>query len=222
MNRGALKTQAALFCGDPDQTRYANQYDDAANRAQEQFALDTRALWKDTSWTSASGDADYDLPTDFMFEDYLLFNGLKIEPISRHRIHELSPGADPFLTVGTPTHYIIDPEQAEKQVLLYPIPQDQDANKTIFMRYFPFPTAMTADTDTPLNSSSLMVQFHMGLAAYIAWLLLTGEIMTPEIATKRMELLKMYNHAITQATDTFKNTVSEPMKMRPEARWGLR
>ncbi len=222
MNRGGLKTQASIFCGDPDQTKFSAQYDDAANRAQEQFALDTRTLWKDTSWTSDSGDANYDLPSDFMFEDYLLFNGLRLDPISRHRLHELSPGSDPFVVAGTPTHYIIDPEQATKQLLLYPIPQDQDDNKTIFMRYFPRPAAMTADTDTPLNSSSLMVQFHIGLAAYMAWLILTGEIQTPEIVQKRNELLKIYNHALTQATDTFKNTVSEPMRMRPDTPWGLR
>jgi hypothetical protein len=215
MNLGTLRDQCAKFTGDPDLTRHsAADYLTALNRAQEQFALDTRALWKDKTWTSVSGTATYDLPTDFMFEDSAMFDGKGIDPISRRDFAVLSPGVDWTLEIGTPTRYLIDPEEAQKKILLYPIPTANDASKTISMRYFPLPTALAADTDTPLNSSALMAQFHIGLAAYAAWLLLLTEEMTPAILQKRRELLTIYADASTKATDLFKNTVSAPWRMR--------
>ena len=106
-----------------------------------------------------------------MWEDWVTYNGIEIDPISRHGIQKLSTD-DWTLTEGVPTHYIIDPEEAGKRIRLYPIVQEA---KTLSMRYFPLPAEMTADSNTPLNSSALMAQFHLGLAAFTAWLLLQGE-----------------------------------------------
>lgn len=216
-----LRDQTAKFCGDKNRTRYPDaDYLTALNRAQEQFAMDTRALWKDTTWTSAANTASYSfataspIATDFMFEESVLFNGLVLKPITRHELAIFSPGTDWTLTTGTPTRYIIDPEEAQKKLLLYPIPTANDASQTISMRYFPLPTALAADTDTPLNSSALLAQFHIGLSAYAAWLLLTTEEMTPEIILKRRELLSIYSDAMAKATDLFKNTVSAQWRLR--------
>lgn len=215
MNLASLRDQAAKFVADPNRTRYADSdYLTALNRAQEQFALDTRALWKDTTWTSAADDATYSLPSDFMWEESVYFNGLLLAPITRRDLAIFSPDKDWTLSTGTPTRYIIDPEEATKQLLLYPIPTSNDNAKTISMRYFPLPTAMASDTDTPLNSSALMAQFHIGLAAYAAWLLLTTEQMTPDILQKRSILIGIYSDSSTKAIDLFKNTVSAPLRLR--------
>ncbi len=215
MNLGTLRDQAAKFVGDPNISRYqAADYLTALNRAQEQFAMDTRSLWKDTTWTSAANDATYALPSDFMFEDSVYFGGLLLKPISRRDLAILSPDSDWTLTTGTPTAFLVDPEEAQKTLLLYPIPTDADANKTIAMRYFPLPVALAGDADIPLNSSALMAQFHIGLAAYAAWLLLLTEEVTPGNAQKRANLLSIYSDAATKATDLFKPTVSAPWRMR--------
>lgn len=215
MNLASLRDQCAKFAGDPQQTRYAPaDYNTELNRAQEQFALDTRALWKDTTWTSAANDATYALPSDFMFEESVYFNGLKLDPITRRDLAILSPKVDWTLTTGTPTRYLVDPEEAQKMLLLYPIPTTNDASLSIAMRYFPLPVAMAADSDTPLNSSALMAQFHIGIAAFGAWLLMTNETMTPEIIAKRRELLSMYADGSTKAADLFKTTVSAVWRMR--------
>ena len=221
MNRGQLNTQASLFAGDPTKSRYTGLYDNAANQAQDQFAMDCRALWKDATDTTVDGTATYDLPTDFMYEDYVILDGKPLGPITRNRLHELSPGDDWTEDEGRPTHYTIDPEEAQKKIRLYPTPQAGDADKTISIRYFPKPAAMTADSDEPLNSSDLMVQFHLGLAAFQAWLLLMTETMpSQEQNLKKQELLTVYNDAVAKAQDTFKNTVSAPMRVRPRKSWG--
>lgn len=215
MNLSSLKDQTSKFLGDPNQSRFVPaDVLTALNRAQEQFALETRALWKDTTYTSAAADASYALPSDFMFEESVYFNGKLLTALSRRDLAILSPDADWTTTTGTPTNYIIDPEEATKQLLLYPIPGSNDASKTIAMRYFPLPAAMSSDTDVPLNSSALMAQFHIGLCAYAAWLLLAGEELTPSIVQKRRDLLGIYSDSVAKAVDTFKNTVSAPMRLR--------
>lgn len=215
MNLATLRDQAAKFAGDRNITRYtSDDYLTAINRAQEQFVMDTRSLWSDTSWTSTSGVAAYALPSDFMWEKSVSFNGLPLSPITRIRLGEINAADDWTDDAGTPTNYIVDPEEATKQILLYPIPQDGDASKTIAMRYYPLPAALAADSDIPLNSSALMSQFHLGLAAFAAWLLLTSEQMTPEILQKRSSLMSIYSDSVTKAVDTFKNTASAPIRMR--------
>lgn len=214
MNRGSVRTLAASFAQDPNQTRYsATRYNDAINRSQEQFALDTRALFKDTSFTSVADQATYSLSSDFMYEEYVTYAGLKLTPISRVRILEIKSADDWTDDTGTPTHFIIDPEEAQKKLLLYPKPTT--AGDTIGLRYYPLPAAMSSDSDTPLNSSALMAQFHMALAAFTAWILLLSEQSTPQIVEKRNELLKIYTDGVNKATETFKNTASAPLRMRP-------
>ena len=217
MNLGTLRTQTAAFVGDPDITRFsAAQYLTALNRAQEQFALETRSLWRDVTFTHAADDADEALPTDFMFEDWVTYGGVRLIPISRHELNMLN--GDDWTDDGSslPTHFIIDPEQAVKEIVLYPIPTEA---KTLFMRYFPLPTELAADSDIPLNSSSLMAQFHMGIAAYAAWLLLLNEEQTMPVVAKRRELAPIYADAVTKAVDTFKNTVSAGLKIKGRAIW---
>lgn len=217
MNRGTLKTHAADFAGDKNMTRYSStQYNTAADRSQEQFAMDTRALFKDmTPVTTTADDAEYDLPTDFMFEDFVTYDGNELTPASQHDIQK-AYGSGWDSLEGTPTHFMINPEEAQKSVLLVPIPQDA---KTLGMRYFPLPAAMSSDSSTPLNSSALMAQFHLGLAAFMAWLLLTGEQSTPALVEKRRELLDIYNDFVTKAIDTFRNTATAPIYIKGCRTW---
>jgi hypothetical protein len=217
MNRATLKAQAADFAGDPNYTRYTEtKYNDAANRAQEQFATDTRALFKDmTPVTTTADDAEYDLPSDFIVEDWVTYDGDELIPASQHDIQK-AYGSGWDSLEGTPTHVLINPEEAQKSILLVPIPQEA---KTLAMRYFCFPAAMDDDADTPLNGSTLMVQFHLGLAAFMAWLLMTNEEPTPAIIEKRRELLRIYNDAVNKAIETFKNTASAPIQFKGGRVW---
>ena len=219
MNLASLRTQAAFFVGDKNLTRYTPaEYLVAINRAQEQFVLDSKALFKDmTPQTTAAGTSTYPLPTDFMWEDWLKYDGIEIKPISRHDLQLLSSGQDWTLINGTPTHYIIDPEEAAKVITLYPNPVDA---KVLGMRYYPLPAELSADGDVPLNSSALMAQFHLAICAYAAWLLLSGEDPTPAIAQKMGQFQSIYSEGVSKAIDTFKNTVSAGLKIRGIFNWG--
>lgn len=211
MNRGALKTQASEFAGDPQMTRYTEtQYNTAADRAQEQFALDTEALFKDmTPVTLSAGDAENDLPSDFIKEDFVTFDGTELIPISKHDLQR-QYGKDWSTTEGTPSHVLINPEEAEKTILIWPIPQEA---ASLGMRYSALPAAMDDDADVPLNGSTLLAAYHIGLAAYTAWLVLGNETPTPEIRQKRMDLLAQYADSVGKAIDKFKNTASAPIKI---------
>ena len=208
-----LQQLAADLCGDPDQTRFGTKYVGNINLAQQQFAMDSKALFKDKAYTSVAGTSTYTLPTDFIYEDTVTYNGLPLKPVSRHTLYQLYPGTDWTTKTGTPIAYMIDPEAASLALRLIPIPQDVQA---ISMRYYPLPADVSSGSDVVLNSSTLMYQFHMAIAGLAAWLTLTFEESTPAIADKRRELMKIYNDGVTKAVDTFKNTASEPLRIRPK------
>ena len=214
MNSGTLTTLTSALAGDADQSRYSGKYTQALNLAQQQFALDSQALFKDQSITVVGGTATYSLNTDFMFETKVTYKGERLDPISRMELEKEKVGDDWTDDTGEPRYYIVDPEEASKTIRPYPYPASGDAGGTMVLRYIPLPTDMSASTDTPLNSSALLAQFHIGLAAWAAWLLLSYESATDAILAKRQGLLDMYNDSVSRASETFKNTYSEPFRMR--------
>lgn len=207
-----LQARTARFLGDPDQTRYSAGYVDAINDAQKQFALDSGALFKDRAYTTVAGTSTYSLPSDFICEDTVTYDGLPLKPISRHSLYTLYPATDWTLLTGTPKYYMTDPEAASLSLRLIPIPQEA---KTVSMRYAPLPADVSSGSDVVLNSSTLLVQFHLGISALAAWIILQGEIVTPEIQAKMREMMKIYSDAVTKAVDKFGNTKSESMRIRP-------
>mgnify|MGYP001560845921 CR=1 FL=1 len=220
MNRGQIRTLVAGFCGDPSVSKFTvTQYDDAINRAQEQFAYDSKALFKDhPTITVVDGTATYDLPTDFWMEKQVTHKSVELQPVSRRTI-QFDNGDDWTDDAGSPRKFIIDPEEGRKQIRLYPIPGADDAGANLILTYYPVPAEMSADSSTPLNSSSLMVQFHMGIANYAAYLLMKGIDITPEVAIKLGQLNKDYQASVDLAIQTFKNTATEIIKMRGQRRW---
>ena len=214
MNLSTLTALTASMAQDPAQTRYSN-YTQALNLAQQQFALDSKCLWKDWPTTTiTSGLAAYALPADFMWEKTVMFNGIELTPISRHELQVIKTGDRWDDDTGTPTRYIVDPDVAKSQLLLYPIPQAVDAGKDLVLTYYGLPTDMAAGSDIPFNATLLLAQFHIGIAAWAAWILLQSEQVTPEIERKKKDLLQIYNDNVSLAVDKFKNTASELMRMR--------
>jgi hypothetical protein len=193
MNLSTLTSLAASMALDPAQNRYTGLYTQALNLAQQQFSLDSKCLWKDWPATVAvASQANYSLPADFMWEKYVTLDGIELKPISRHELQVIKTGDRWDDDTGTPTHYIIDPDVSKSQVLLYPIPTSNDAGKDIVLTYYPLPTDLSAATDVPFNSTPLLAQFHIGIAAWAAWLLLQNEKSTPETETKKAKLLQVY------------------------------
>ncbi len=218
MTLSSLTTFAQLLSNDVNGTRYASQYTTVLNEAQYQFAQDAKCTFKDMAvQTIVSGQAAYPLPTDFMWEKMVLLNGLMLPPKSRFELARTNTGGRWDQLTGTPTSYTIDPDLARQQILLVPIPQANDAAagvNDLQMTYFALPAAMVNPTDVPLNNNPLLYQYHMGIAAWAAYFLLMSEDSTPAIETKKTKLIDLYNDYISLASDQFKNTVSEPLRMR--------
>ena len=220
MNLSQIRTLASLFVTDPNQTRFSpSQYDTAINRAQEQFAFDSKSLFKDApTYTVVDGTATYDLPSDFWLEKQVTHKGLELTPISRATL-QLNNGDDWTDDTGTPRHYIIDPEEARKQIRLYRIPQAGDAGANLILTYYPVPASVSSDSDVPLNSSSLMVQFHTAIAYYAAYLLNMYEVATPEIQAKQSMFMREYQNKVIEAIDNFGNSKMEGLRLRGSRKW---
>ena len=227
MNLTTLTTWASRLTGDVSQTRFTGQYTDALNEAQIQFVLDSLCLFKDQAFSIVADDATYALPSDFMFEKKVTFatenspvGGVKLEPISRATLEFYVKDHNWSIDEGTPKYYIIDPESARQELRLYPIPQAADvATSNLLLTYYAYPTALASGSDVPLNGNTLLQQFHIGIAAYAAWLLLSGEPATPEIMAKQAQLLGIYNGKAIEAKDRFGNTISEPLRLRGGRSW---
>lgn len=216
MDLTTLQARTAKFAGDPDQVRYSAGYLNAINDSQKQFVLDTNALYKNKSWDSSeSAVGHYDLPTDFIIDNYVTYNGIAITSISRNTLYQLYPAIDYLPVIGTPLVYMINTNEDFKKMTVIPY-QPAESGVTIIMGYVALPADVSAGSDVIFNSSTLMTQFHLGVAAFAAWLLLQSEAITPEIQAKMRELLKIYTDAVNVAIEKFGNTKSERVRIRPQ------
>ena len=215
MNLSDLRTLAASFAEDPSQSKFSpTKYNDALNKANLQFAMDSKALYQDQSITIVVGTAQYSLPSSFMLEKEVWLNGIELSPISRATLGKIKTGERWDDDTGTPKYYIIDPEVARQTITLYPKPDSIADGDSLVLTFYPFPATLTIDADIPLNGSTLMYQFHTAIAAYAAWMLLNYLQPTDAIQVKKGELMKIYTTKVTEAIQTFGNTKSEPLVWR--------
>lgn len=211
-----MRTQVADFCGDKNLTRYDSaQYDRVLDRAQEQWALASGVIYTDYSFSTVAGTATYSLPSTFMWEDWVTYDGKELVPISQHDLQRKA-GEDWADEEGVPSHFLIDPSEASKTLRLWPEPQEA---KTVVLRHYPFPASLSSDSSVPLDSTSLAVQFHLSICALAAVLLLMSEDATPAIEQKMARLERMYGNGVAQAAALYKNTASAGVKIRGGRTW---
>lgn len=216
MNVGEIRTLTASFAEDPNLQKFtAAKYLESINFANQQFAMDSKALYKTQDYVMVIDDAKYDLPVDFMGERGVLLNGIELDPIRREQLNSLYKGTRWDEIEGTPTHYIIDPMEAKKEMILFPIPNSISDGTSLSLTYYPLAQTLTALTDVPLNTSLLLVQYHIALAQYAAWLLLGYITQTTEIQTKRANLSAEYKEKVDEAIMNFGDTKSAPMSFHP-------
>ena len=135
MNFAELKTWTKFFVGDPNGTRFnTTRLNAAINLANKQFALDGKP-YKDQSYTLSASETSKSLPADFVAEVKVKLDGLKLDPISQDTLESVVRDADYTDTEGTPTYYLINPEEAEKSISFYPKPDSGMEDKTLILRY---------------------------------------------------------------------------------------
>lgn len=209
-----LADLAAGFAEDLNQTRYSGRYTQAINLAQLQFVKDTGCYWIDQSYSVVANTSTYALPSDFLWEKKVTLNGSKLDPISRQTLEDYK-GLDRWDDdQGTPSQYMIDPEEANKKLRLYPIPGSGDAGtNNLVMRYIAVPADLSGISDIPFGSYTYLAPYHLALAYYAAYVLLQNEPVGPASA-KRTQLMRDYMAFVSQASDRFKNTQSEAWDMQ--------
>lgn len=210
MDFSELKSWTKFFLGDPNGTRFnVTRLNKAVNLANKQFALDGKP-YKDQSYTVSGGDATKSLPSDFIAEVKVKFDGKKLDPISEETIESVVRDQDWQDTNGTPSWYIINPEEASKSIRLYPKYKSGGADKTMVLRYLFRPADMSADSDEPLDGYDYLEIYHEAIAAYAAWLLLGGVEPTPGTSDKSQRMRQLYEDKKDECLAYFKNTTSEP------------
>lgn len=217
MDRGTARTFVSLKIEDVNLERFTEaQYNSALDLAEEQFALDTRCLQKETTLTAVADQAYIDLPTDFMVCVLVRHKGLKLQPVNRWKL-SFQNGEDWTDDVGTPTGYYIDDEN--ERIYFYPIPQTGDAGAYVTLDYIATPTAISDDATVLLNARALLAIYHPAVVAYAAWQMLSYGPMDQSTLIKRSELMKEYEIYRDRAIDTYNNMADEPIQMKGGRNW---
>jgi hypothetical protein len=204
------------LCEDPSLTKFTPaKYNDALSLGEKQFALDSKCLYKTQAYVMAVNDATYDLPADFVQDKIVTLNGIELEPISKDSLCRLYKSQRWDTLTGTPTNYVVDAIEANKALRIFPIPSSIADGTALELTYYAYPVAMSGDSSTPFNSSALLTPYHIAVAHYGAWLLLGYLQPTDPIISKRRDLLAQYTSKVTEALQTFGDTKSEPMQLRP-------
>ncbi len=212
MNRSELRILVARLCEDPNQTKFtADKYNDTLELSQRQFAIDSKALFKDQSIVMSPMTAAYAINSDYLMDKLVTLNGEELDPISRNTLQAKRKGGNWSDDLGTPAWYVIDPEEAKKTITLYPVPDSSAAGTALIVTYYCLPAAMSTDASVPLNSSTLLVGYHEGIAYKCADMMLGYLQQTPEIQAKRNDLQGRYIGKINEAIQQFGTTKSEPM-----------
>lgn len=217
MDYSTARSLVASKVEDPNLSRFTtDQYSKAIDLAEEQFAIDARAILKGTTLTSVSGTAAITLPTDFLCVALVRHKGLKLRPVTRYEM-SFQGGDDWTTKTGTPVAFYIDEE--DETLVLVPIPQDADAGANVTLDYVAVPANISSDTQLLLNEKTILQYYAPAIVAWAARELLSYVTMTPDVMAKRAELLKEYNLYREHAIVTYQNMADEPLRMSGGRDW---
>lgn len=199
---------------DPNLRRHsASDFNDALDDAQREFNYDALVYWKAKTYTSVASTAAYSLPSDFFQEkDRPTFDGIELIPITRAELQR-GNGDDWTDDTGKPTHYIVDPKEADKNLTLYPIPTSDYASKTISMPYYGDVPVMASDQDEPWNNSILLRPYQRAVAIKAALLILEQTPPDAAITLQKRELEQKYQEKVNMAAARFGTTKKAPWRM---------
>ena len=218
MDRSTAKSYTSLKSEDPDRTRFTDaQYNNALDLSQAQFAIDARAIIKETTLTLTAGTGYVALPTDFLVCSLVRHKGLKLKPTTRYELSFQSGEDWEALANGTPTAYFIDEEN--ERIYVVPAPDSGNAGAVLEMLYIAVPAAMSADTDTLLSSKTILQYYAPAIVAWAARELLSYVPLTQDVLVKRADLLAEYQRYVNQAISTYKNMADEPLRMTGGRNW---
>ena len=144
------------------------------------------------------------MPSDILDTVRLAVNGKKLERTSEYDL-DVRLNQDWSDDEGTPALYYADLDPNNKKLILYPIPQAGDVGtNNIVHEYIKLPPALSADSDVPLDSHTLLVAYHDAIAYGAAASFLN---IRPDQAALVMigQYEKKYQDAVTKCIENFKH-----------------
>jgi len=209
-------TRVGDLTGDPNNTRWsASKKQDAIQRAQEQFVLDTRALVDVHTDSIVAGTSEYSLPTDVLDITRLAISGKILERSSAFDL-DLDTGFQDWTDdEGTPCRYYVDLDPNNKKVRIYPKPQAPDAGtNNLRIEYVKIPPSLSSDSSVPLDSHTLLAPYHDALAYWAAADLLKIRPTEQDLVMVRAHT-GQYEEIVSQCIETFKRLGKRaPARMR--------
>lgn len=221
MDRATARSLVALGAEDKDQTQFTpEQYNTAIELAEQQFAIDGKALIKEETLTIVAGATaeatEIALPTKWLFGVVVLHKGLRLRPVNRFDL-SFQNGADWRTVTGTPVCFYIDEE--EEKIGFYPVPQAADAGAFLDVLYAAAPDAISSDGTALLNAKALLQYYVPAVIAWATWKVLSWKVTTNEIVLKRRECILEYQHYTAQAIEVYKNMGDQPIQMKGGRDW---
>lgn len=218
MDFSTLQTLIGDLVNDPNHDRYTTSHiNTELDNTQDDWNVQARILKDAVTLTTVSGTREYALsgltgtPIAFTRVTHKGLDLIKKEP----SWFDLYAGDDWTDDTGTPTHFTVSAKDPDSQYLyLYPIPGDNDAGSNLAVEYVKQHTAMSATTDEPFNSNTLIRPYHWGIAYDVAAKLLARDP-SEENAAKAGAYKKMADDVLASVVQTF-NAIerAEPMQIK--------
>lgn len=160
-----------------------------------------------------SGTSEYALPTDCLDIVRVAHKGIKLRRISKFELDSLLTG-DWTADTGTPESYIVDRDPNNQKLILYPIPQSDDAGANLVEEWIKIPPTLSSDSSVPLDGHTLLSPYLPALAYKAAEYLLYVQP-TTESVEMAAKYEKEYRKLSAQCIDTFNGMAqTTPVRMR--------
>lgn len=222
MDRPTARGLVSLKVEDPNQTQIMPaQYNAALDIAQGQFAMDAKALVKETTLTAAAGigvgTTSIPLPTDFLGCVLVRHLGIKLAPTTPYDLSFQSGQDYNQLPNGVPTMYYID--RQNDALILIPGVDNGNSGAVVTLDYMSVPVAMASDASLLLNGDQILSYYAMAVVNWAAAECLTYLPFDPTKVAKRQALLKDYERYTNQTIMIYNNMADQPIQMRGGRHW---
>jgi hypothetical protein len=169
MQLSELQSLVGSLTNDPNHDRYVlADINLELDNSQDKWNVEARILKDTVTLTTVDGTSQYALssltgtPIAFTRATH---KGLPLNKRDKSYFDLYMAGDDWSVRVGTPVDYYIETSNPSVQYLnVFPIPQSADAGNNLTSEYIKRHTPMSADTDSPFDSSPLTSPYHYGLA----------------------------------------------------------
>lgn len=218
MDVSAFYTLIGDLTNDPAHDRYTtSQILTVMNNVLDEWNLEAAVLKDTVTLTTVAGTRSYLLSTltgtPVRF-DRVTHLGIELERRDKSWF-DLYASDDWSDDTGTPKMYYINVSDPDLQnIYLYPTPQDADAGANLVVEYVKRQDTLTATTDIPFNSNTLLYPYHHGIAYRASALLLLRDP-TPDARFKASGYQSTASAVLTKVIEVFKEQEKEePPRLR--------